>query len=534
MLNNENLKGKHFGIRTDKGGGAWCPAAQIRPSVREWLQIDLRKTTVVTAVETQGRYGAGQGIEYASAFTLEYFRPGAEKWMRYRNRTGGEIFSNPNPRNHLVSYEIPQGHRIDRQSLDLRDKTYDGIQQLDNRQDDTYENSRKVLLTGGLGQLIDGRLGSDNFLQNPYEWIGWSQESLGQPVEMTFEFDTVMNFSSIRIYCNNWFKIGRAKVFSKAKVFFALTKKNLNSQDDDYIEYEYQDVSSSESSRWINIDVINQIGKYVRIEFDFADRFLLISEIQFKYTLAKPDFLIKKVQNKPDAPKAINLTATLHPKGRVHQIAFDEFFKTSRNDHVTSFSLVDMPLEYLALIIGKRRTCIFLVTICAVCLLYLMARRRKVTTSSESEYKYSSPGGAALYTGFAAFSPADFAFKTKNSTSNTTENGPKIFTDDFLSVKIVPQTQGVRCMNNLCLVPTPLDTGAASVARSMIRSCTSDSGPRGSVGPQSYAPTTEGYFTGEDSSYEYADLDSPTKCGSDAPLLPPQLPWTHGQRKSEW
>lgn len=41
-----------------------------------------------------------------------------------------------------------------------------------------------------------------------YEWVGWRNDSLGmagKPVEMTFEFDSVRNFSSIILHTNNMF-----------------------------------------------------------------------------------------------------------------------------------------------------------------------------------------------------------------------------------------------------------------------------------------------------------------------------------------
>ena len=49
-----------FRIRTDKKGGAWCPSDLVDASSYEWIQIDLRNLTVVTHVETQGRYGNGE------------------------------------------------------------------------------------------------------------------------------------------------------------------------------------------------------------------------------------------------------------------------------------------------------------------------------------------------------------------------------------------------------------------------------------------------------------------------------------------
>ena len=47
-------------IKNEDEGGAWCPREQVSKDVFEWLQIDLGKLTVVTKVETQGRFGNGQ------------------------------------------------------------------------------------------------------------------------------------------------------------------------------------------------------------------------------------------------------------------------------------------------------------------------------------------------------------------------------------------------------------------------------------------------------------------------------------------
>jgi hypothetical protein len=41
-----------------------------------------------------------------------------------------------------------------------------------------------------------------------YEWVGWRNDTLGmagKPVEMTFEFDSVRNFSAIVLHTNNMF-----------------------------------------------------------------------------------------------------------------------------------------------------------------------------------------------------------------------------------------------------------------------------------------------------------------------------------------
>ncbi|KAF4518479.1 hypothetical protein B566_EDAN006484 [Ephemera danica] len=78
-------------IRTESHGGAWCPKSQITKQSKEWLEIDLKDVHVITASETQGRFGNGQGMEFADAYLLEYWRPRLGKWVRYHNFKGEEI-----------------------------------------------------------------------------------------------------------------------------------------------------------------------------------------------------------------------------------------------------------------------------------------------------------------------------------------------------------------------------------------------------------------------------------------------------------
>ncbi|KRZ69984.1 Discoidin domain-containing receptor 2, partial [Trichinella papuae] len=78
-------------IRTEQLGGAWCPRRQIRPDVHEWIQVDLGAARIVTAIETQGRYGDGLGQEFTTGYSVEYWRPGLHGWYRYRNQHGQEV-----------------------------------------------------------------------------------------------------------------------------------------------------------------------------------------------------------------------------------------------------------------------------------------------------------------------------------------------------------------------------------------------------------------------------------------------------------
>ncbi len=47
----------------------------------------------LSATESQGRFGNGDGAEFAEAYLLEYWRPRLNKWVRYRSRNGQEVIS---------------------------------------------------------------------------------------------------------------------------------------------------------------------------------------------------------------------------------------------------------------------------------------------------------------------------------------------------------------------------------------------------------------------------------------------------------
>lgn len=75
----------------DIKGGAWCPKKQITTESTEWLEIDLHAVHVITSTSTQGRFGNGDGVEYAEDYILEYWRPKLGKWVRYRTSEGQEV-----------------------------------------------------------------------------------------------------------------------------------------------------------------------------------------------------------------------------------------------------------------------------------------------------------------------------------------------------------------------------------------------------------------------------------------------------------
>lgn len=57
----------------------------------EYLEVDLHDLHVITGTKTQGRFGNGQGQEYVEEFMLDFWRPGFNKWMRWKSRNRKEV-----------------------------------------------------------------------------------------------------------------------------------------------------------------------------------------------------------------------------------------------------------------------------------------------------------------------------------------------------------------------------------------------------------------------------------------------------------
>ncbi|XP_043947525.1 uncharacterized protein LOC108024892 isoform X2 [Drosophila biarmipes] len=304
---------QHARLKTDNNGGAWCPKHMVSNALKEYLQIDLLQTHVITAIRTQGRFGKGQGQEYTEAYVLEYWRAGFDKWQRWKNIQGKEILpGNINTYSEvenvlqpiifaskiriypygqydrtvclraeivgcqwddgIVSYSIPKGVQRGME-VDLSDKTYDG-----NEQGDRYVD--------GLGQLVDGQKGKDNFRTDihgfgkGYEWVGWRNDTpglLGNPVEIVFEFDTVRNFSAIVIHTNNMFTKD-VQVFMHAKVFFSVGGRYFSGEP---VQFSYMPDTIMDHARDVTIKLHHRVGKYLKINLYFAVKWIMLSEISF-------------------------------------------------------------------------------------------------------------------------------------------------------------------------------------------------------------------------------------------------------------
>ncbi|KAG7191216.1 hypothetical protein KM043_013191 [Ampulex compressa] len=309
----------YCGLRQDKGGGAWCPRNMVTKEGKEYLEVNFHSSRLVTSTRTQGRFGNGHGVEYTEEYFVDYWRPGFEKWKRWKNRRGMELLAgNDNPYTEkeqafdpaiiamkirfvpytshmrivcmrielygcpwtegLVSYSMPQG--IKRGSeVDLSDRTYDG-------QEETG------YLTGGLGQLIDGQRGMDNFRLDAtgygkgYEWIGWRNDTatvLGRPVEITFEFDCLRNFTAIHLHMNNYFTKD-VQVFSHAKVYLGLGDDQFNNEP---VHFSYIPDTVLEQAREVTIKLHSRAGKFLKLQLYFAARWIMLSEVSFESVISE-------------------------------------------------------------------------------------------------------------------------------------------------------------------------------------------------------------------------------------------------------
>lgn len=63
----------------------------VSKEAKEYLQVDLEDLYVITGGRTQGRFGNGQGQEYAENYMMDYWKPGLSKWTRWKNREGKEV-----------------------------------------------------------------------------------------------------------------------------------------------------------------------------------------------------------------------------------------------------------------------------------------------------------------------------------------------------------------------------------------------------------------------------------------------------------
>ncbi|XP_043518644.1 discoidin domain-containing receptor 2, partial [Frieseomelitta varia] len=406
-------------LRQDKGGGAWCPKNMVTKEGKEYLEVNLHSPRILTSTRTQGRFGNGHGVEYTEEYFVEYWRPGFNKWVRWRNRRGMELLAgNNNPYSEkeqifdpaivatkvrfipytshmrmvcirvelygcpwiegLVSYSMPQG--IKRGSeVDLSDRTYDG------REEAGY-------LSGGLGQLVDGQKGPDNFRLDVsgngkgYEWVGWRNDTpsmLGRPVEITFEFDYSRNFTAIHLHMNNYFTKD-VQVFSYAKVYLGAGGNQFNGEP---VHFSYIPDLVLEQARDVTIKLHSRAGRFLKLQLYFAARWIMLSEVIFESVISE--------WNNTDDDEPRNKSAIVLATGSPYQnnegpLQRDEVKATFNKEENNDNALPDKSKEpeskqFVGLVIGILTTVIVML-LAAIMFIFYRNRRLKAALAPSTFY----------------------------------------------------------------------------------------------------------------------------------------------------
>ncbi|XP_076001027.1 discoidin domain-containing receptor 2-like [Genypterus blacodes] len=296
------------------GDGAWCPDIMSEPDgFKEYIQVDLRSLHFITLVGTQGRHADGMGNEFAQRYRIKFSRDGND-WVGWRDRKGRQVIEgNRNAydvvlkdleppivarfirfmpvTDHsmivcmrvelygcewldgLVSYSVPDGHQMIYRGMDVyfNDSVYDG--------------ALAERLTKGLGQLTDGTWGLDDFLHSHtysmwpgYDYVGWTNKSFPKGyVELTFDFDHVRNFTSMKVHCNNMFSRG-VRMFKQAACYF----RSGSDWETDPVSFRSTVDRVSQSARFVTVPLGDRTASSIRCRFYFADSWMLFSEIAFQ------------------------------------------------------------------------------------------------------------------------------------------------------------------------------------------------------------------------------------------------------------
>ncbi|XP_034553107.1 epithelial discoidin domain-containing receptor 1 isoform X2 [Notolabrus celidotus] len=312
----DSTEAKHGRLSTGEGDGAWCPAGPVFPGGSEYLQVDLHKLHFLALVGTQGRHADGHGQEFARSYRLRYSRDGV-KWITWKDRWSQEVVSGNENTYDVVLKDLgppivarmvrfyPLADRV--MSVCLRVELYgcvwnDGLKAytapLGNvmhlsgmpiyLNDSTYDGSTEQgMQFGGLGQLCDGVLGGDDFIQTKelrvwpgYDYLGWSREALGQgSVDIEFHFEKPRIFHKMQVHSNNRHTQG-VRVFSKVECLFKPSILQPWSSPTLTLPVPLEDLKDP-SSRPISLPLGARPAQILRCKFFFADRWLLISEISF-------------------------------------------------------------------------------------------------------------------------------------------------------------------------------------------------------------------------------------------------------------
>ncbi|XP_053908026.1 epithelial discoidin domain-containing receptor 1-like isoform X2 [Cuculus canorus] len=304
----------HGRLGRSDGDGAWCPAGPVFPEEEEFLEVDLGRLHLVTLVGTQGRHAGGHGREFAHGYRLRYSRD-QRRWLRWRDRWGTEIIGgNEDPQGvvlkdlsppvvaralrvyprapramsvclrlelygcpwdvGLLSYTAPRGQVmvLDTGPVVLNDSTYDG-------------SSVGPRPFGGLGQLVDGVLGLDDFLRSRerrlwsgYDYVGWRRPPGPQPhVELEFEFEKLRRLHAMQVHCSV-VPTRSVDAFTAVECRF---KQSLARPWEEPSSTSHSPMGATAGARWVTVALGGRRARFLQCRFFFAAEWMLFSEVTF-------------------------------------------------------------------------------------------------------------------------------------------------------------------------------------------------------------------------------------------------------------
>ncbi|XP_069738048.1 epithelial discoidin domain-containing receptor 1-like isoform X2 [Phaenicophaeus curvirostris] len=339
----DSTAARHGRLGRSDGDGAWCPAGPVFPEEQEFLEVDLGRLHVVTLVGTQGRHAGGRGREFAHGYRLRYSRD-RHRWTPWRDRWGHEVIGGnedpsgvvlkdlapppvalalrvypraPRPMSvclrlelygcpwdaGLLSYTAPRGHVMD---LDpgpvvLNDSTYDGF-------------SIGQLEFGGLGQLVDGVVGLDDFRRSRerrlwpgYDYVGWRRPPGPRPhVDLEFHFEKIRTFQALQVHCNNQQTRG-VSLFEEVECRFK--RSSSSSWDPSRVAHRPDGTFRDLGARSVTVPLGGHLGLIVQCRFFFSGEWLLFSEVTFlSDVVEEPMGTLSSPETPGDVTAAANLT----------------------------------------------------------------------------------------------------------------------------------------------------------------------------------------------------------------------------------
>ncbi|XP_017777041.1 PREDICTED: discoidin domain-containing receptor 2-like [Nicrophorus vespilloides] len=384
-----NVGPKNGRLRIEKAGGGWCPKQQVEQGIREYIQVDLEDVHVITGVQTQGRYDRGRGQEYAEEYTVEYWRPGMTDWKQYQRWDGKQILRGNSDTASVESHRLMPPvfatkvrvlpYSVHRRTVCLRLELLgclyeggvlaytapEGSEPSQGLWDSSYDGQRsRGELHSGLGRLVDGEIGADNYrLDIGYGkgngWMGWRNDSTEEDyIEMIFKFDQIRNFSAVHLFTNNFFSKG-VQVFTKAKVMFSIGGKYYNGRT---ISYSYMPDRVLENARNVTIHLHHQLARFIKLRLFFADRWLMLSEVSFD-----------------SVPVAANVTEEEFLDSDINEL----IIHSNGNNNMDSFETIAARKDgnaYVEVIIGVL-TAIMLLLLVVFVIILIVSRRHKLQGS---------------------------------------------------------------------------------------------------------------------------------------------------------